>query len=232
LIHQQARLDALLADHAAGKHVSDYAISAIREEITKQKHFLAKREVRRQAEREAFRRLPEEQRERILAQPRRQEVESASEWAAFHAQQSAEGESVMDREYEQAKSYLERIDAPLRWLPWILLVCAPIASSWGQNYKVLGVLGLLVPWIGAAWFLVRVNVLPRTFQRYGFGNAFVAYLAASLAWGVIALTTRIEVVAAFAVWGLGAVAFVGHVIWIENRGRFRSSLRTEPMDLS
>ena len=112
LINQQARLDGLLADRAAGKHVSDYAISAIREEIAKQKRFLAKREVRRQAEREAFRSLPEEARERILAERRREEAESASVWAAFHAEQSADGESVMDREYEQAKSYLERVDAP------------------------------------------------------------------------------------------------------------------------
>ena len=76
LSNQQARLDGLLADRAAGMHVSDYAISAIREEIAKQRRFLAKREVRRQAEREAFRRLPEEARERILAERRREEAES------------------------------------------------------------------------------------------------------------------------------------------------------------
>ena len=220
MINTQARLDALLADHAKGKHVSEYAIAALREEIRKQKHLLAQRDARRQVEREAFRRLPEEERERILAERRREEVESASEWAAFHAEQSAEGNSVMDREYEQAKSYLERIDAPLRWLPWILLICAPIATFWGQNQKAVGVTGLLVPWIGAAWFLVRVNVLPRTYRMHGFGNAFFAYLIASPAWGVIALTTGVDVVLAFVVWGLGAVALVGHVIWIENRGRF------------
>ena len=166
LINTQARLDGLLADHAKGKHVSEIAIRALREEIAKQQHLLEKRKARRQAEREAFRRLPEEARERILAERRREEAESASEWAAFHAEQSADGESVMEREYEQAKSYLELIDAPLRWLPWILLICAPIAFFWGQNQKVVvGVTGLLVPWIGAAWFLVRANVLPRTYQR-------------------------------------------------------------------
>ena len=159
LINQQARLDGLLADRAAGKHVSDYAISAIREEITKQKRFLAKREVRRQAEREAFRSLPEEARERILAERRREEAESASEWAAFHAEQSADGESVMDREYEQAKSYLERIDAPLRWLPWILLICAPIAFFWGQNQKVGGCYGALGP-------MDRCCMVPREGERF------------------------------------------------------------------
>ena len=133
--------------------------SAIREEITKQQRFLAKREVRRQAEREAFRRLPAVEKERILDQRRREAVESASEWAAFHAEQSAEGRSLVDHEYEQAKSYLERIDAPLRWLPWILLICAPIASFWGQNQKVVGCYGPLGP-------MDRCCMVPRESERF------------------------------------------------------------------
>ena len=79
-----------------------YAIRALREEIAKQQRLLEKRKATLQAEREAFRQLPEEARERILAERRREEAQSASEWAAFHAEHSDDGESVMEREYEQA----------------------------------------------------------------------------------------------------------------------------------
>ena len=78
LSNQQARLDGLLADHAKGKHVSEIAIRALREEIAKQQRLLEKRKATLQAEREAFRQLPEEARERILAERRREEAESAS----------------------------------------------------------------------------------------------------------------------------------------------------------
>jgi hypothetical protein len=221
----KARLAGLIADRAAGKQISDYTIAGAAGALRDQEEMVRRRDLERERKRREDESLPDEERHKLaeLRRADREEVHRRTrENSTRRDQERVEAAARIQQEVSAASWFLP-IDWALRAAPWVLLllgllwVVAGFFTSAIDSPTTVGLVGYLLPALGAFWLFSRAMLLPSLGRAGADGQAVAGYVFAAPPWGLAALFFSNWSWAWAGVWFVGAAAFIGVVFWLQSR---------------